>query len=285
MLVEVSDVSFRYRKSDSDALTGLSLRAEPGRILAVLGHNGAGKSTLLGLLSGLRTPQGGEVRVGGRSPRHPDVWGAIGHSTDQITPLDRLTVHDYLRVLAKAFRLEPSAVEAHFQQFGLNEHSKRRVGALSTGYRGRLRAAIATVHDPTVVLLDEPLAGMDPISVESLLEMFRRWTGQGRTVVIASHDLHELETVADDVLVLRQGRSVAWGSMHDLLGSLGGGTVTIDTAQGHRLTSATDDAGLPDLLRAVTARGDSVIRISTQGQSLSDLYRALHAEDAGSPRP
>jgi heme exporter protein A len=194
------------------ALAALDLAAERGAVIAVLGPNGAGKSTLLRLLAGLTRPTAGSIRyVGGldrRSARR--LVGYIGHATFLYPAL---SARENLEFAARLYGVADPRATARALLDGLDLASvaERAAGAFSRGLSQRLAIARALVHDPALVLLDEPFTGLDPVSADRLADRIERLRAAGRALVLVTHDLARAAALADRALLLCGGR-VAWSS-------------------------------------------------------------------------
>ena len=200
------------------ALSGVSFTVGPG-MTAVLGPNGAGKSTLLRILCGLTRPSQGRVRVLGRAPRHDlALLGRIGLVPQQEALFDPLTALDFVRLAAELHRLPaPTAAAAHaLGLVELDPGDTRPVRSFSKGMRQRVKVAQALVHRPDVLVLDEPLEGLDPRQRLRLISLFRQLADEGRTVLVSSHVLDEVERFGSRVLVVAQGRLAAEGDFHQI---------------------------------------------------------------------
>jgi ABC-2 type transport system ATP-binding protein len=202
-LVAVSDVTFEIG---------------PG-VTALLGPNGAGKSTMLRMLCGLAQPSRGTVRVLGRDPRgEVSVARSIGLVPQQETVFEPLTAHGFVRLAAVLHRLpEPdAAATSALELVGLDPADTRRLPAYSKGMRQRVKVAQGLVHDPEVVMLDEPLTGLDPRQRVDMIALFRRLGAEGRCVLVSSHVLDEVERLGSQILVMSQGRLAAAGDFREL---------------------------------------------------------------------
>ena len=191
------------------ALRPLDLDLGSGETIAVLGPNGAGKSTLLRMLAGLAKPSGGEIRIGGEKTSRPDQRrqvGLIGHQTF-LSPA--LTVRENLQLAARLHGLADARQRAErgLAALDLEAFADRRAAALSRGLAQRAAIARALVHDPSVVLLDEPFTGLDPSAASRLAELLRSLPGQGRTSLLVTHDLSRAAELAERALVLVRGRA------------------------------------------------------------------------------
>ena len=223
------------------AVQGVDLDAPPGQVTALVGPNGAGKTTLLLVLATLLRPDAGEVRVAGFDPMSQpgEVRARMGWSPDVFGLYDNLTAREYLEVMAAAYAIPAWArtdrARALLDLARLPEKADAPVHSLSRGQKQRLGLARALVHDPAVLLLDEPASGLDPRSRFELRDLLRQLAGEGRTVVVSSHILSDLEEVADRVVFVDAGRTVGQHQIGDL--------PALQTARTYRLR-ALDPAGL-----------------------------------------
>jgi ABC-2 type transport system ATP-binding protein len=210
--LEVQGVSKWF--GDTVALSDVSFHSTPG-VTGLLGHNGAGKSTLFDLLAGFSSPSLGSVRVLGVDPRQdPSVHERMGLVPDGDGLWPFLTAQQTVAFLARHRGVaDPEAAARHaLHTVGMTAAADRKVAGFSKGMRQRVRLAQALAHDPEVLLLDEPLNGLDPAQRRADVELVRRLGAQGRTVLVSSHILGEVERMADRVLVVVNGRLVAEGT-------------------------------------------------------------------------
>jgi ABC-2 type transport system ATP-binding protein len=202
-LVAVSDVSFEIG---------------PG-VTALLGPNGAGKSTMLRMLCGLARPSRGTVRVLGRDPRTDvDVTRLVGLVPQQETVFESLTAREFVQLTATLHGLPDARGVAGraLELVGLDPDDQRRLPAFSKGMRQRVKVAQALVHEPSVLMLDEPLTGLDPRQRADMIALFRRLGAEGRCVIVSSHVLDEVQRLGSEVLVMSQGRLAAAGDFREL---------------------------------------------------------------------
>ncbi len=197
-----------------EAVRGIDLTAAPGEVTALVGPNGAGKTTLLLVLATLLVPDAGEVRVAGFDPvREPDaVRARMGWSPDVFGLYDNLTGREYLEFVGEAYRLGRTRARTRATELlelaRLPEFADRPVHTMSRGQKQRLGLARALVHEPQVLLLDEPASGLDPRSRVELRELLRHLARAGTAVVISSHLLGDLEELADRVVFVDRGATV-----------------------------------------------------------------------------
>jgi ABC-2 type transport system ATP-binding protein len=202
---------------DLVAISDVTFEVGPG-ITALLGPNGAGKSTLLRVLCGLTTPSRGSVRVLGSAPRGDvNLYRRLGLVPQQESLFDQLRAVDFVRLCAELSGLGGRSSAAAAAALGLVEldpGDTRPVSTYSKGMRQRVKVAAALVHDPEVVVLDEPLEGLDPRQRLRMIELFRGLADEGRTVLVSSHVLDEVERFGSRVLVMVQGKLAAEGDFH-----------------------------------------------------------------------
>jgi ABC-2 type transport system ATP-binding protein len=204
----------RRRFGPVEAVRGIDLNAIPGEVTALVGPNGAGKTTLLLVLATLLVPDAGDVRVAGFDPvREPDaVRARMGWSPDVFGLYDNLTAREYVEFFAEAYRLGPTRAKVRAQELlelaRLTEFADRPVHVLSRGQKQRLGLTRALVHEPAVLLLDEPASGLDPRSRVELRELLRALAAEGAAVIVSSHLLGDLEELADRVVFVDRGVTV-----------------------------------------------------------------------------
>jgi ABC-2 type transport system ATP-binding protein len=199
------------------ALDNLTFSVRPGVVTGFLGPNGAGKTTTLRCLLGLVTPTAGSVTLDGRAYRDiENPLRTVGAALEAASFHPGRSARAHLRVMALAAGLPSSRVDEVLLQVGMTEFADRRVGGYSLGMRQRLALAQALLGDPPVLVLDEPANGLDPAGIAWLREFLRALAREGRTVVVSSHVLSEVQQTVDDVVVIARGRLVRQGTLADL---------------------------------------------------------------------
>jgi ABC-2 type transport system ATP-binding protein len=211
--VEISDVSVWF--GAKVALSELSCSFGPG-ITGLLGPNGAGKTTLMRAMTGLTSVNQGSVRIEGRDPRRErDVHGRMALVPEDEAVPSGLTARQLVRYTADLFRIaDRDAPDRALHSVGMLPVADRRVDEFSKGMRQRTKIAAALVTEPAVVVLDEPLNGADPVQRLTLIELFKQLAAGGRTVIVSSHVLGEVERMAERMIVLVHGRLAAAGGRH-----------------------------------------------------------------------
>ena len=199
------------------ALDNLTFSVRPGVVTGFLGPNGAGKTTTLRCLLGLVTPTAGSVTLDGRAYRDiENPLRTVGAALEAASFHPGRSARAHLQVMALAARLPSSRVDEVLLQVGMTEFADRRVGGYSLGMRQRLALAQALLGDPPVLVLDEPANGLDPAGIAWLRQFLRALAQEGRTVVVSSHVLSEVQQTVDDVVVIARGRLVRQGTLADL---------------------------------------------------------------------
>ncbi len=214
--VELQDVSRWY--GNVVAVNDISFTLRPG-ITGLLGPNGAGKSTLLHLISGLLKPSAGQVAITGRPAwRDPEVYRRIGLVPEREAVYPFLTGRDFALLNARLQGLpDPEgAADRAIATVELSDAAGRAIGTYSKGMRQRVKIAGALVHEPRILLLDEPFNGMDPRQRLHMMDLLRRMAGEGRTILFSSHILEEVERLAQNVLVIVAGRLAASGDFREI---------------------------------------------------------------------
>ena len=219
-MIETHDLSKHF--DDFKAVEGISLTVKPGQILALLGQNGAGKTTTVRMLTALLTPTHGWAQVNGYDvvKQATAVRASVGVLTEQHGLYVRMTSQEYLDFFGEVYRLDPATRDARIKYlldyFGLSEAANKRVGEYSKGMRQKLALARALMHEPPVLLLDEPTSAMDPESARLVRDEIARLKSSQRTIVICTHNLAEAEVLADIIAIIYRGRILLSGTLDEL---------------------------------------------------------------------
>jgi ABC-2 type transport system ATP-binding protein len=238
-MITVDSLSKRY--GGRLVVDDVSFTAHPGRVTGFLGPNGAGKSTSMRMMVGLTRPTAGYVTVcGSRFADLPNPGLAVGVMLDAAAQHAGRTGREILGLAQQLMGLPAARVPAMLDRVGLAESDAgRRVGDYSLGMRQRLGIALALIGEPQALILDEPANGLDPAGIRWMRDLLRGFADQGGTVLLSSHLLREIEIVADDLVVIREGRVVAQGSKADLLRGSGTQVRARDQrALGHALSNS-----------------------------------------------
>ena len=216
--IEAVDLSKWY--GEVIGVNKITLSIRPG-VTGLLGPNGAGKTTLLNLIAGQLKPSQGELRIRGMRP-----WGSfsvhrfLGYCPDIDTFYRTMTGLAFSTAMLRLSGFRPKAArktaEAALETAGLTEQANKKIGAYSKGMRQRLKVAQAIAHNPEIIILDEPLSGMDPLGRKDAIDLIRRFGEEGRTVVVSSHILHEIEAMTNTIVVMNNGKVLAEGNVHEV---------------------------------------------------------------------
>ena len=201
-------------------LNDVSVRVPPG-ITGLLGPNGAGKSTFMKLVTGQLKPSKGAIQVLGEPIwGNPALFHRIGFCPEQDAFYERMTGLGWVTALVALNGLEPAAAEAAarraLEAVDLLDAADKKIGAYSKGMRQRVKMAQALAHDPEVLILDEPLSGMDPLMRRRTIRLIREWGRSGKSVLVSSHILHEIESMTSNILLINNGRILAEGNVHQI---------------------------------------------------------------------
>jgi ABC-2 type transport system ATP-binding protein len=239
--IEVEGLSKHY--GHQQVLKNVAFAVPAGSVTGFLGPNGAGKSTTMRALVGLTRPTSGVARVlGGRYVEMPNPGHSVGVLLDASAQHAGRTGLEVLRIGASYLGLPPSRAEELIEIVGLTRHeARKRVGQYSLGMRQRLGIAQAVLGDPQVLILDEPANGLDPSGIRWMRTLLRDFADNGGAVLLSSHLLHEVEVVADELVLIDGGEIVAHGRKADLLGQTG---TFISSSEPDRLARALESSGL-----------------------------------------
>jgi ABC-2 type transport system ATP-binding protein len=201
-------------------LNDVTVGVGPG-VTGLLGPNGAGKSTFMKLITGQLRPSKGSVQVLGEPIwGNPKLYFRIGFCPEQDSFYDRMTGLEWVTALVRLNGLgqkeADEAARRALTDVDLMDAANKKIGAYSKGMRQRVKLAQAIVHDPELLILDEPLSGMDPLGRRKTMRMIREWAKQGKSVIVSSHILHEIEAITPNILLINNGRILAEGNVHQI---------------------------------------------------------------------
>ncbi len=211
-----------------DAVAGVSFSCKPGRIFTLLGPNGAGKTTTLRMIATLLKPTKGSINVAGfdvvQQPR--DVRRNIGFLTGTTKLYERLTPTETVKYYADLHGMDPAQFKQRkdelFALLDINEFAGRRIGKLSTGMRQKVSIARTMIHDPAVVVFDEPTVGLDVITARHIIDLIRSCKQAGKTVIFSTHIMGEVNLLSDDLAIIHKGRLCYNGTYEDFRASMKG---------------------------------------------------------------
>jgi ABC-2 type transport system ATP-binding protein len=274
-VVSVRGLTKSYR--DFEALKGVDFELRAGEVFGLLGPNGAGKTTTIEILEGYRRRDAGEVEVLGADPESAGLdWrGRIGVVLQSSAMYENITVTEQLAQFAGYYE-HPRPVDEVIELIGLEEKRDTRARRLSGGQRRRLDLGLALIGDPELIFLDEPTTGFDPGARRRAWETIRSLRGLGKTILLTTHYLDEVEQLADRVAVLREGRIVASGTVQELVGGAPATEVRY-RRNGEVIVVETDEPTrvLHELTEAAIQRGEELDGLEVRKPSLEEVYLSL----------
>jgi ABC-2 type transport system ATP-binding protein len=308
--IQTEGLSRRF--ANNIAVNELTLTVAHGEVFGLLGHNGAGKTTTVRLLNGVLDPSVGTARVLGLDPvaQGPQLRQRTGVLTETPALDDRLNANDTLSIWAEIYGVAPGEIKQRVEQvlgqFGLSERAQERVGGYSKGMRQRLALARTILHDPELLFLDEPTAGLDPVATREVHQLIKHFSQtEQRTIILCTHNLIEAQRLCHRVAILAQGRLLAAGTPSELSARLGhrqrllltvaleqldraGQLIRIDwpasevnvvegeEPPGTLLLQGFAHAEIPALVAGLANAGISIYRLTPEEATLEDVYFALN---------
>ena len=297
-MIETHQLTKRF--GDLTAVNEVSIRVEPGEVLALLGPNGAGKTTAIRMIASILQPTSGRVVILGYDSIHQaiEIRRSIGLLTEHHGLYTRMRVGEYLDFFGRIYSLPADViherVEKLLERYGLHEARDLRLGHYSKGMRQKLALVRAMLHDPPILLLDEPTSAMDPSSAHLVRESIRSLRSTKRTIIVCTHNLHEAELLADRIAIIRKGEIIVEGTTEHLKRSLLGSPVmelrVADTLDGaveklskelqpiatgenwFRYRTDHPEQDNPRILRVMMEAGLSVVTLAEIERSLEDVY-------------
>ena len=290
------------------AVQGLSLQVPKGQVFGFLGPNGAGKTTTINMLLGNIYPTAGQATLLGRPVGDRDARARLGFLPEKFQFHDFLTAEEFLDLHGKLYGMGAAARRKRIPEVleivGLSDRRKSRIAEFSKGMQQRVGLAQAILNDPELVILDEPTSALDPLGRREVREIVSHLKAQGKTVMLNSHLLSEIEMTCDQVAILKAGQIVRQGKIDDLLAApstvemrilnqtpallrdLRGLAQTV-TVDGEQVTaSIPDENAIPELVAATVKNGGRLLALVPRRESLEDLFiRVVETETAWPPSP
>ena len=287
-MIEASFLTKIY--GDVAALSDVSFTCREDEIFGIIGHNGAGKTTLLKILSGLILPTSGSLDIGGmdliRDPML--VRSQIGYLPEESRLYETMLVPDYLRFFGEIYGLDRVTIQARadllLAQLSLQPDGKR-IGNLSKGMKRKVAIARSLIHDPSILIYDEPGSGLDPMTTRFIIEYLKQLRMVGKTIILSAHNLAQVEEICDHVMILKRGKVVVFGTMPELREQFGsiryeiwfiwpdGSIPDIDSEQSGNLwvSVAHSIEELNEITSSISSKGGTVERIESKYPSLEEI--------------
>ena len=281
------------RFDDFTAVDALSLSVRSGRIFGLLGPNGAGKTTTIRMIVGITRPDEGSVELFGR-PVTPDVQSRIGYLPEERGLYKRMRVGDQLKFFAepKGFvgREAEAALDRWFEKVKLSDWKRKKASELSKGMQQKIQFIAAVLHDPDLLILDEPFSGLDPVNVELLKDLVLGLKEAGKTIIFSTHQMEVAERICDDICLINRARKVLSGSIREVKSGFGRNSValrfeggdgvledaalvaSVERHSDHSEALLAPGADAQELLRRLLAAGARVTRFELVEPSLHDIF-------------
>ncbi|MDR3215682.1 MAG: ABC transporter ATP-binding protein [Bacilli bacterium] len=221
-MIKLNNISKKYGGSSKFAVAPVNLTIDDGKIIGFIGPNGAGKSTTLNMISGILSPSEGDILINNHSIIHDALEAKMEMSYVQDNPdvFLKLTGYEYLNFIGNAYKVEPSLLKERIatlsKEYLMDDKLNQLIDSYSHGMRQKIVVIGALIHDPKVLLLDEPLTGLDPQASRILKDSMRDHANKGNTVLFSTHVLEVAEKLCDEIIIINQGQIVYQGSLEDL---------------------------------------------------------------------
>jgi ABC-2 type transport system ATP-binding protein len=285
--------SVTKRFGDFTAVDGLSLRVSAGRVFGLLGPNGAGKTTTIRMIVGITAPDEGKVELFGQ-PVGPDLQNRIGYLPEERGLYKRMRIGEQLRFFAElknfSGREAEYAVDRWLEKVKLAEWKRKKASELSKGMQQKVQFIAAVLHDPDLIILDEPFSGLDPVNVELLKDLVLELKAAGKTIIFSTHQMEIAEKICDDICLINRSRKVLDGKIREVKRSFGRNAVSLRYEGGDgvlddrtlvvKVEQHSDEteallapgADAQELLRRLLAAGASVSKFELVEPSLNDIF-------------
>ncbi|NOZ64736.1 MAG: ATP-binding cassette domain-containing protein [Caldiserica bacterium] len=285
------------RLGGRDVLREVSFSVHAGEVFGILGPNGAGKTTLIRIIINLLKPDSGTVRLFG-TERLEDVLSRVGYLPEERGIYTKARVLDTLRYFARLRGMGRKQAEQSamrwLERMGMAEHARRKAGELSKGMQQKVQIACALLHEPEVVVLDEPFSGLDPLNTLLVEELIQELRGEGRTVLLSTHMIERAEVLCDRVLVVSEGAPVLYGSPWDIRRRYSGRYVVVEVEgelpelrgvrvaerRGSSHVLVLEDAAEREVLEQLLESGVRIRRFDAAGLSLREVFVRVAGEGA-----
>jgi ABC-2 type transport system ATP-binding protein len=269
--VSVSHVSKAF--GPVRAVADVSFEIDAGEVFGLLGPNGAGKTTTIRMMLDIYRPDGGEIRVlGGRMDETKK--NRIGYMPEERGLYQDLKLEPTLLYLAALKGLDPSTARARLvvwlERFDLHEHRHKKVQELSRGMQQKAQLIATLIHDPDLIVVDEPFSGLDPVNTRLVKEIMEEQRQAGKTILMSTHQMHQVEALCNRIALIDRGRTVLYGAVHEIKRNFAGNAIVVE-GQG-------DLSGVPGVLHARQQNGVWHLALE-QGTVPQDVFRALAARD------
>jgi len=290
-MIRLKGVTKLYRQVE--AVKNLDLTVEDGEIMGIIGHNGAGKSTTLKMIVGLVSPTSGQVEVMGRDMAKESTYVKrfIGYLPEESPLYENMTAAEYLTFFSELYKMPKQDTEERIDlllgSLRLSERD-RLTGELSKGMKRKVAIARTLLHDPSLLILDEPNAGLDPLTSFFIINYLKSLKKQGKTILLSAHNLFHVEHICDRVAILRNGRLVICDSVKAIRESLGRSEyeavfysddkLNYEQEEGNYIFRTADISKIASVLEDISENDWALVNLSVRESALEDIYVKLMTE-------
>ena len=287
-MIQLVDVTKRY--NDTTATENLNIHIEAGEIVGIIGHNGAGKSTTLKMIAGLVEPTSGSIRVMGRDIQKDSVRikQHIGFLPEDSPLYETMTAREYLLFFSELYRMPRQKALKRIDQLldSLDLPEKNKLtGEFSKGMKRKTAIARALLHDPDLLILDEPNSGLDPLTSFFILNYLKTLRKEGKTIILSAHNLFHVETICDRVGIIKNGRLLIFDTMDTIRARLGKREYQVvfhsdqkleyEHVNGNYVFRAAEVVDIATMLEAVSANKWTLVDVSMKESALEEIYVKL----------
>lgn len=291
-MIELTNVTKRY--NDTTVVKSLNLKIGEGEIVGIIGHNGAGKSTTMKMIAGLVEPTSGSIRIMGRDIQKEGVKvkGQIGYLPEESPLYEAMTAQQYLMFFSELYHMPRQKAQQRIDQLlaSLDLPQKNQLtGEFSKGMKRKTAIARALLHDPELLILDEPNSGLDPLTSFFIINYLRTLKREGKTILLSAHNLFHVETICDRVGIIKNGDLLVFDTMDAIRARLGKREYQIifhtdqkldyEMVNGHYLFRADDVDAIAQMLETVSANRWTLVDLSMRESALEEIYVKLMTND------
>jgi len=290
-MISLKDVTKRY--DDTTVVDRLNLQINEGEIVGIIGHNGAGKSTTMKMIAGLIEPTSGDVRVMGQDMvKHGiKVKQRIGYLPEESPLYEAMTAQQYLLFFSELYQMPRqkalARIDSLLQSLGLEQRNKL-TGEFSKGMKRKTAIARTLLHDPELLILDEPNSGLDPLTSFFIINYLKQLKSEGKTILLSAHNLFHVESICDRVAIIKNGKLLVFDTMDSIRGRLGkreyqvifhaGETLGYELVGGNYVFRTQDVDGIARMLETISAKGWALADLSMRESALEEIYVKLMAD-------
>jgi len=291
MMIKIQNVTKQY--NHFTAVDGLNLEVKPGEIMGIIGHNGAGKTTTLKMITGLINPTSGNIEVMGRDILKDsiEIKKNLGFLPEESPLYENMTVNEYLLFFSEIYgvprKTASARIESILDSLKLDDR-KKLTGELSKGMKRKVAIARTLLHDPSLLVLDEPNSGLDPLTSFFIIDYLKKLRGEGKTILLSAHNLFHIEYICDRVAIMKQGKLVVCDTMQELVKKLGKREYQVIFRTDEKLdyqkqddnytVKTSDISEMAEILKKISDRNWALVDISMRQSALEEIYVNMMTE-------